>query len=59
MVKNDHSWFQEDTSWPKTTRHGKGVKHQMSELRKQGIRQASDNFYKIRGGENFDFSGGF
>jgi len=24
MVKNDTLWFQEDTSWRKTTRHGAG-----------------------------------
>ena len=26
MAETDHSWLQEDNSWQKTTRHGKGKK---------------------------------
>jgi hypothetical protein len=39
--------------------NGVGRQAYMSEVRKQGSREASDDFYKFRRGENFDFSKGF
>jgi hypothetical protein len=33
MAKNAHSWFQEDSSWQKTTRHGKGDRSKNTGLR--------------------------
>ena len=54
MVKNDHSWFQEDTSWWKTTTHGaEAIAFERSAFQTSLIQPEIHGFGDRRRGLNF------